>query len=410
MGVITIEQFLNYKKIKEVKHLITKNQYYEIYKIIEYYDTNSIKNRLLNITDFILNNVESKWLGRLGVIVRNLKNDAISEYACKIRYGDNWKIKQDEFKDKVKMDKNNFIKKYGIDLGTKKWEQRNKKAVSYGLKPAIERYGEEEGRKRWEKTLNSKIATMAKNKKIRPYRNGRTLPEYQNRYGIELGYKKWYDRNQRQSYRFSLTYYIDKYGEVDGLKFWNEYCVSMVKTTLNSFVDRYGDIEGNIRYDDFISRIKFSQSKEFFIEKYGEFDGDVKYKEFLVAKISLFKDKYSKISQDLFWGIFSKLENDDRLNCYFYELNNEYVFYVWENNMTIISVDFKLGNKIIEFDGDYWHSKDEQKKIDSNRDDFLVKKGYIVKRVKEFEYMSNKDFVINNCLNFLKNGTNFKQE
>ena len=66
--------------------------------------------------------------------------------------------------------------------------------------------------------------------------------------------------------------------------------------------------------------------------------------------------------------------------------------------------------KIIEFDGDYWHSKDEQKKIDINRDDFLVKKGYIVKRIKESEYRGNKDFIINNCLNFLKDETNFKQE
>ena len=76
--------------------------------------------------------------------------------------------------------------------------------------------------------------------------------------------------------------------------------------------------------------------------------------------------------------------------------------------MTIINVDFKLGNKIIEFDGDYWHSKPQQKEIDNRRDDFLVKKGYIVKRVTEGDYRSKKEIIINECLNFLKNDTNFE--
>ena len=400
MGKIKMEQFLKYKKIKDIKDLITEHQYNEINKLFYYYDTITIKNRLTNIRDFILNGVDSNWLGRLRIITNKLKNDVISEYSCKIRYGNNWEQKQNVLKEKVKMDKNNFIKKYGEDEGKKRWEDRNKKVVSYGLEPAIKRYGEEEGKKRWEKTLKTKIQTMSERKKIRPYRNGRTLTEYQIKYGVEEGYKKWEDRNKRQKYNLSLQGFIDKYGEVDGKMKWDDFVKNMSKTGLDSFIKRYGKQNGKKRYDVYINIMKYVTSKEYFIEKFGEIDGEIRYKELMLKKISYFKDKYSKISQDLFWNIFEQLEDK---NCYFYELNNEYTFFVHKDNIIIIRVDFKMGNKIIEFDGDYWHSKPEQIKKDTLRDEYLTNKGYLIKRVKEKSYMLNKQMVINECLEFLKN-------
>jgi hypothetical protein len=403
MGIITIEKFLNYKKIKDIKELITEKQYIEIEKVFLYYDTLTIKNRLQNIRDFIINNVEDRWLGRMRIITRKLKNDILSEYACKIRYGEKWEEKRNEVKDKVRMDKKNFIKKYGEEVGVKKWEERNKKVISYGLSPAILRYGIEEGKKRWSDTLNRKIKTMSERKLIRPYRNGRTLVEYQERYGIELGYKKWVLRNNRQSYRFSLNFYIETYGENEGVKKWEEYCESMSKTTLNSFINRYGNEVGTERYNNFVDRCSYTQSERYYIEQYGDVIGGIKYKELIVSKMSNFKDSYSKISQDLFWEIYSKISNDERIESYFYELNYEYTFYVWENGMTIIRVDFKLRDKIIEFDGDYWHSKQEQMVKDKIRDEYLTGKGYFIKRVKESEYRANKEHIINECLNFLKN-------
>lgn len=403
MGKISMNQFLKYKKIKDVKDMITEKQYVEINKLFNYYDTNTIKNRLQSIRGFIINQVETNWLGRLKIITSKLKNDVISEYACKVRYGDNWKKKQDILKDKVKMNKNNFIVKYGEEVGLQKWEERNKKVVSYGLNPAILRYGYKEGKKRWEKTLKQKIETMSETKKIRPYRNGRTLPEYQQKYGVEIGYKKWVERNKKQSHRFSLHFFLEKYGEDVGTQEWEKYCNSMSKTTEEAFIKRYGDILGKDRYCKFIERMSYIQTEDYYVEKHGEKFGPIKYQEIIMSKISSFKDKYSKVSQDLFWNIYEKLPNDYRKNCYFYELNNEYCFYVWEDKINLISVDFKLGNKIIEFDGDYWHSTDKQKKIDIIRDDILNKKGYIIKRIKENEYRLNKVKIVNDCLEFLKN-------
>jgi hypothetical protein len=399
--MLTIEQIISYKKIIDIKQMITKKQYEQLEKVAEYYNVKTIKNRLTNIREFILNNVEDHWLGRIRIITNKLKNDVISEYACKIRYGNNWELKQNNLKTKVRMDKDNFIKKYGEEEGTLRWQERNLKVKSYGLKYAIARYGKEEGKKRWEKTLNQKIQTMSERKKIRPYRNGRTLAEYQERYGVTHGYKLWDERNKRQSYRNSIQGFIDKYGEIDGKLKWEEYRKSMALTTLESFVKRYGETLGKERYDSFIQKIKYSATIDYYIEKYGEIDGLTKYKENKLSKIYQFQNKYSKISQDLFWSIYPKLTTNE--GCYFYELNTEYTFYVWEDNMTIINVDFKLGNKIIEFDGDYWHSKPEQIKKDKQRDDYLRKKGYIILRIRESDYRNDKNKIINECLNFLKN-------
>jgi hypothetical protein len=401
MGKVNIEQFLKYKKIKDIKNLITQKQYEELNNVFLHYDTKTIKNRLQNIRDFIINSVENRWVGRLRIITNKLKNDVLSEYSCKVRYGDKWFEKRETLKDKVRMDKNNFINKYGEEEGVRRWKERNIKTISYGLTPAIMRYGEIEGKKRWEETLCRKVKTMSEVKKIRPYRNGRTLVEYQERYGVEIGYKKWVQRNEKQKHRFSLTYYINTYGEEIGVKEWGDYCESMCKTSLNSFIEKYGQDIGTDRYNKFVNKIKYSKSETSYIHKYGEKDGKVKYKEMIVSKISNFKDCYSKISQDLFWNIFTELNNEYRKLCFFYELNHEYSFYVWKNNMTIIKVDFKLGDKIIEFDGDYWHSKQEQIEKDKIRDEFLTEKDYIIKRVKECDYRTNKTLIINECIEFL---------
>jgi hypothetical protein len=378
MGKLTYEKIINYKKIRDIKHLITEKQEIEINKIANYYDTSTIKNRLDSIRQFILCGVDNRWLGRLRIIRNKLKTDVISEYSCKIRYGDNWKKKQDEIKDKVKMNKENFIKKYGKKIGTKKWEERNRKVVSYGLKPAIERYGEVEGRKKWEDTLSRKITTMSERKKIKPYRNGRTLVEYQERHGIKVGYEKWKLRNEKQKYRFSPQYYIDKYG--DGfLEEWEKYTKSMSKTSFKSFTERYGEELGFIKFNEHVYKI--------------------------IENLKV-RPNYSRISQELFFKLLNNFENTE--NIYFAEHRGEYIFYPKITDsifglIKIIQVDFKFGNKIIEFDGNYWHSKPEQIEKDKLRDEYLIKKGYIIKRVKESDYKTNKEQITNECLIFLKN-------
>lgn len=78
------------------------------------------------------------------------------------------------------------------------------------------------------------------------------------------------------------------------------------------------------------------------------------------------------------------------------------MFYVNQEFAKIIMVDFLCENKIIEYDGDYWHK--DKKDIDKKRDSFLKSKGYKILRILDSEYRKNKGIILNECINFLING------
>ena len=59
--------------------------------------------------------------------------------------------------------------------------------------------------------------------------------------------------------------------------------------------------------------------------------------------------------------------------------------------------------KIIEFDGDYWHSEARGNvQRDHDRDEILKNEGFDILRIGEREYKENKRATIEKCLNFLK--------
>jgi hypothetical protein len=401
-----VATFLNRKIFDDLdRELINKNYINEINKILSVYDNKSIKNRLKNIYDFIKYDVEGDWLERLYIIQNVLKNDVMSDYALEIRYGKNNmnEIKKELIK-KTSHTKEGYINKYGENIGIVKWEEyKLKSKTPWGLDACILKFGEKEGNIKWEERLNKKVKTQKERKLHKPYRNGRTLLEYQDRYGIEDGYKKWFKRNEKHSYRFSKKYYFEKYGEKNGLIKWFEYCKKMDKTSLESLIEKNGIDLGKEKYEKHLLHLKYISSELFFIEKYGNEIGKIKYQEKIINNFNkLNNNRYSKISQELFWFIHKKFDGElDYM--YFAELNKEYLFYPWSNGLNIIEVDFKYKNKIIEFDGDYWHSKPEQIEKDILRDKYLISNGYQILRVKEIDYKNDKEKIITECLMFLNN-------
>jgi very-short-patch-repair endonuclease len=374
MKKIDTQKFLDRKIFNDLdKNNISKQNFIEIEKILEIYNSNTIKNRLKNIYFFIKYNVDGDWVNRLEIIQNILKNDVMSEYSLEIRYGKSnvEKIKKENDK-KVSHTIKTYISRYGEIDGEIKYNEYLKTKSSWGLKPCINKYGKSKGKKIWSERLIKKINTQKERKLIKPYRNGRTLSEYQNKYGIRNGFEKWVERNNKQSYRFSKRYYIETYGIEIGSKKWDEYKLTMNKTSLSSFIERYGKTNGFIKYEEHIKKI---------------------------VNNGLL---YSKISQELFYYIYEKINKNDKKNVRFARLNGEEIFYDNLNKITML-VDFKLYNKIIEFDGDYWHSNELQINKDNKRDNFLTSKGYSILRIKESEYKINKEGVINKCLNFLNN-------
>ena len=198
----------------------------------------------------------------------------------------------------------------------------------------------------------------------------------------------------------SKQYYVDTFGEEEGSIKWNEYCKNMDKTSLKSFINREGKEIGTQKYNEFVKRLKYVRTIEYFIEKYGEEKGIEEYN-ILSIKRKFKNVKYSKISQELFWEIHSKYNSNE--DVFFAELNEEFSIYIFDDNFMYIELDFKCGDKVIEFDGDYWHSTEKQKERDRLRDEYLTFNGYQVLRIKESEYKKNKEKIINECLMFLNN-------
>jgi len=169
------------------------------------------------------------------------------------------------------------------------------------------------------------------------------------------------------------------------------------------FKRKYGD-EWEIYYTK--DRQKVSEYKvnslQWYIKKYGEEDGRINYQKFLTKRLDILNQlttsRSSKISQNLFWLIYEKLTTEEKENCFFKELNYEKLLKVSESKYYF--PDFLFNNKIIEYDGMYWHndSKDEV------RNDFYKKKGFDVLTINETDFNRNRKnpVIITKCLNFLR--------
>ena len=119
----------------------------------------------------------------------------------------------------------------------------------------------------------------------------------------------------------------------------------------------------------------------------------------------------SLISQKLFWSIYNLLNFQEKQFCKFSELNIEKKIYITSNdkcrllevknklNKNCYFIDFIFNNKIIEFDGTYYH-KDKDKDI--AKDKFLNLKGYEVLHIDELEYKNYPEQILNKCIQFLK--------
>ena len=79
---------------------------------------------------------------------------------------------------------------------------------------------------------------------------------------------------------------------------------------------------------------------------------------------------------------------------------------VLEDGIHRYFLDFyiKDNNKVIEFDGDYWHGeKRGNQKRDREREEKLKKLGFInILHVKEYDYKTNPNKVLQECLEFIR--------
>ena len=173
------------------------------------------------------------------------------------------------------------------------------------------------------------------------------------------------------------------------------------------------------------------------IEKYGEEDGIKRYTERQTKWSAKVEEQYqqglfSKIPHSQNSCIYSKFEKDivdSIIESLDIDINDIYCYktsqFRLENTNEdcknkIFSYDLTIGNKIIEFNGDFWHmnpdmydsdyvhpysnlSAEEKWEIDEIKLNCAFQNGYEVLTIWEQEYNENKEATIQKCVEFLTN-------
>lgn len=196
-------------------------------------------------------------------------------------------------------------------------------------------------------------------------------------------------------------WFKDKYGE----NWESEYNLEMENRYPKAgwFKDKYGE-NWEVEYENYN---KFTvNSKAWYQNKYGEIEGLNKYITVTLNRVhninNLKSKKYSNISQSLFWKIYNNLNNKEQSYVFFKLLNKEQLF-INKNEGRFFFADFTFKNKIIEYDGKYWHPKDNEKDIIRNKT--YKSLGYEVLILNEDDYSdtNESDDTLQKCLKFLRN-------
>ena len=148
------------------------------------------------------------------------------------------------------------------------------------------------------------------------------------------------------------------------------------------------------------------------VQKYGEEDGLKRFNERQIKWLTNYKKtNFSKISQTLFWGILESEPTIKNNNIFFATFNDGFKDDSGKNNEYRLSLlngvilpDFidLAKRKIIEFDGTYYHRLTPENSLrEEKRDKMILESGYEVLHVSELEYKNNKQEIINKCIAFL---------
>lgn len=249
-----------------------------------------------------------KWQYRTTELLKIKRLGVPSEHIYRLKYGNMWQEKWAALRSSLAMTLENQIKKYGVEEGTKRWNAYCKKQAETN-----------------------------------------TFEYKRKKYGISKEEFKAYNKSRATT----LENMIAKYGPIDGPLKWEEYCNKQKDAgcSLNYFQRKYGVEKGSQVYQQ-INKLK-QLNEANFIRKYGEAEGKIRYKRYLENQA---KNTYvSKISQDFFDKLYKRLPQDVQKDCYYHNLNQEYVIYV-KNKAYFYDFVIPSLKYCIEFNGDYWHA------------------------------------------------------
>ena len=232
--------------------------------------------------------------------------------------------------------------------------QKKKHAITLGS--LIKKYGDSEGKKRWADYCDLQRLT--------------NTFEYKNsKYGMSKDdFKKF-----NMSRAVTLDNLTLKYGETEGKKRWDDYCIKQAYTnTLEYFISKYGKDIGTQIYSDLNSRKAITLDN--YIKRLGVEIGTSKYLDFINSLNS--PRTYSKVSQEFFTELDLAL-SEFNLTTYFYTKSGEFGKILKSTN-SYCKIDFYIKEikLAIEYYGTYWHASPNKYKdsevVHSNKTAFQI--------------------------------------
>lgn len=235
----------------------------------------------------------------------------------------------------------NMIKKYGEEEGTKRFEHyKDKQAYSNSYEYKQKKYG-------WNK---QEYDEFNKSRAV-------TLKNLIEKHGEEEGRKIWDNYCEKQAYTSTDEYLIEKFGEEDANN------IKLCKShKLEGFIARYGEDEGTKRYNDYMENAQcnktYSESSLLFFNE-------------LIEKM-----KKQDLDYDIWYGTRERLQWSKSGDLYYFD------FFIPELNL------------VIEFNGDYWHCNPNK----YDKEFYHPHKKMTAKQI--WEYDESKKYVIENEFNY----------
>ncbi len=199
------------------------------------------------------------------------------------------------------------------------------------------------------------------------------------KYGEIEGNLRWENYIEKQKYTNSKEYHFEKFNRTE--EEWIVYNASR-KVTLENMILKYGETEGNLRWENYIEKQKYSETLEYYIEKYGEEEGNIKFIDHNSRKSNTLenmilrygvtegnyrytklmdnqKSGYSKMASDFFKEleeyILKDFTNINPDKIYYLPKNKEYCIYDTKGYYYDFTITDNI-NLCIEFFGNCFHA------------------------------------------------------
>lgn len=400
--MLTIETITKTKpwiNILGLSYQLTDDQKTEILTVIDLLDNGDHRNRIKIIANFVKYNLDN-YKYRLTSVLNNFRKNTIEIYS--LQYGETeGKKRYDQycFTLSTVRSKEYFLNKYGEITGIQKFDDIQKKKLM-SLDGFIKRNGLKLGTKKYEDFCKKNQGNWSLERQIELYGDS----------GSE-SFKSIKDNVKHTS---SLTGYIEKHGPVEGKLLWLRRMDKMhFNSSKQGYIEKYGLEDGlKIMRDR-----KNTNSENSYIRRYGEIIGKQKFIDWL-RKSAKFPG-FSKISQDLFNSLINNIPIISKNDIFFATNNYEIRLYNKETkNQYLLDFTIPSLKYCIEFNGDLWHANPLLKykatdtpipfyplltaheiwKKDEIKQTFIKNSGYTLKIIWESDYLKNKETIINECI------------